>query len=127
MISMLLSGLAQPLFSYAESNIQTGTGALRATANLYFMIKIPPTISVRIGPDQLSKFDLTANNATTSLVSINPLSARILGNSGTILFASSDSKTLDMAESTNIKLTKNVENKISNNIKTAVTYTASMP
>ncbi|MGB2832027.1 MAG: hypothetical protein WBC07_03695 [Methylotenera sp.] len=114
------------LASYAESDMDSGPGSLASSANLYFVIKIPKTLYVRVGtnapitPKSPSASD--SNNATAGA-----LTARVDGNSGAVLFAATTIDHLNEGATTNIKLVKNVDTKIANIETNPITYTASTP
>ncbi len=107
------------LTSNAESNSQTNSGSLSATAHLNFVIKIPKILYVRIGPDVLLAPNSTTGNGA--------LFARVVGNSGAVQFSSTSVGSVNESNATNIKLTPNTGTKITNNDAKAVIYTASMP
>lgn len=99
--------LAAPALSYAESNFQTGTGALTATGRLDFSITVPKALYIRIGTGAT-----LANNATVDLINFTvpaanigngtpvaataasgdlgngTVTARVIGNNGAITFGS---------------------------------------
>ena len=101
----LSSLLLIPAISSAESNFQTGTGALTATGRLDFSITVPKTLYVRIGTGAN-----LANNATVDLINFTvpaanvgngvpvagvggdigagTVTARVIGNNGAITFGS---------------------------------------
>ncbi len=111
--------------SNAESNIQTGSGSLSTTAHLYFVIKIPKILYVRIGPDGNLTPGRTA--AGSGDLSSNALTARVVGNNGAITFSSTASGALKEGVATNVKLAPNADTKIVNINASPVIYTASMP
>ena len=98
--------------SYAESDNVTGNGPLSSSANINFMIKIPATMSVRIG------------SQSTQNAQQGQLSARVFGNSGTVLLSAS---TNNEVEAKNIRVIKNADTQISNAESGPITYTAAMP
>ena len=61
--------------SYAESDMDSGPGSLASSANLYFVIKIPKTLYVRVGTNtpttlkSLSESD--GNNITAGALSVS--------------------------------------------------------
>ena len=80
----LAIALAAPLASHAESNFQTGAGALTATANVDFTITIPKVLYLQVGAGTLY-----ANNATVNLITFTPTAATV-GN-GTAVAATAGS------------------------------------
>lgn len=99
--------LTVPALSYAESNFQSGTGALTATGRLDFSITVPKALYIRIGTGAT-----LANNATVDLINFTvpaanigngtpvaataasgdlgngTVTARVIGNNGAITFGS---------------------------------------
>lgn len=55
--------LGAPMLASAESNFQTGAGALTATARLDFRITVPKTLFLQVGTGTVS-----ANNTTINLI-----------------------------------------------------------
>ncbi|HOY69713.1 MAG TPA: hypothetical protein PL131_00425 [Methylotenera sp.] len=103
--------------TYAESDFATGNQALSSSASVHFVIKIPPTMFVRIG-NTMPNSKMTAGEIQT------PLSVRVLSNTGTILLSSSKSQYLEAA---NLKLIKNLDTSFNHQEATPITYTAAMP
>ena len=94
--------------------------------SLYFVIKIPKTLYVRVGtntPTTLKSLSESDGNNITA----GALSVRVDGNSGAVLFSATTLDHLDEGTATNIKLVKNVDTKIANIETNPITYTASTP
>lgn len=100
----------------AESNFAMGNQALSTSARVHFVIKIPATMSVRIAENHQHQ----PNNANIDA----PLTAKVQGNSGTMLLTESKSQYLQAA---NIKLLKNAETHIQHQDTTPVIYTVATP
>lgn len=105
--SALAVALSLPLFAAAESNFQTGVGALTATAKLDFRITIPKVLFLQVGTG--TSF---ASNATNDLIDFTvpaanvgngtavaatagsgdqgngTVTARVIGNNGVVTFTS---------------------------------------
>lgn len=64
--------LVAPALASAESNFQTGAGALTATGRLDFQVTIPKTLYIRIGTGTA-----LANNATINLIDFTVPSANV--------------------------------------------------
>lgn len=99
--------LVVPAVSYAESNFQSGAGALTATGRLDFSITVPKALYIRIGTGAT-----LASNATVDLINFTvpaasigngtpvaatagsgdlgngTVTARVIGNNGAITFGS---------------------------------------
>ena len=73
-----VAAMALPLIATAESNYQTGTGGLSATAHVDFTITIPRTLYLRVGTGSAYPATL-ANGATIDLITFSPALAT-LGN-----------------------------------------------
>ena len=96
-----LATVAAAFSAYAESDINTGAGALTATARLDFRVIVPKFLFLQVGTgtaftdvttiDRVD-FTLTATQAATSGVSVagvstgGTINARVLGNGGTVTF-----------------------------------------
>jgi hypothetical protein len=76
---ILLALFVLSVSSYAESDYASGTSALSSSASINFVIKIPQSMYVRIGDDLKTSNMRTEENS-------GQLSARVLGNSGTVLY-----------------------------------------
>jgi hypothetical protein len=75
------ASLALPLVASAESNFQTGAGALTATAHVDFQIVIPKILFLRVGTG--SAYNTTAvlaSNPAVDLITFSPTLAQV-GNS----------------------------------------------
>jgi hypothetical protein len=99
--------LAAPLAGFAESNFQTGAGALTGTARLDFQITIPKTLFLQVGTGTANATNATINQIAFSVPAANvgdssviaatagsgdlgngTVTAKVLGNNGTITFSS---------------------------------------
>lgn len=80
----LVAVLVAPFAANAESNFQTGAGALSATANLDFTITIPKVLFLQVGTGTLF-----ANNTAVNLITFNVPAANV-GN-GTAVAATAGS------------------------------------
>ncbi|MEN9630229.1 MAG: hypothetical protein RJA10_3457 [Pseudomonadota bacterium] len=83
-LSALAAALLLPAAGRAESNLQTGTGPLTATARLDFRITVPKVLFLQVGTGAS-----LANNATINLIDFT-VNAANLGD-GTAVSASSTS------------------------------------
>ena len=112
-----------PAISNAESNFQTGAGALTATGRLDFSITVPKTLYVRIGTGAN-----LANNATVDLINFTvpaanvgngvpvagvggdigagTVTARVIGNNGAITFGSTTTGPLNNGAGDSISYTQ---------------------
>jgi hypothetical protein len=73
------AALAIPLASNAESNFQTGAGALTATAHVDFQITIPQILYLRVGTGtSYTTGVLSPNNTTVDLISFVPTSSQLV-------------------------------------------------
>jgi hypothetical protein len=105
--SAITVAAALPLFAAAESNFQTGAGALTATAKLDFRITIPKVLFLQVGTGtsfasnaavDLIDFTVPAANvgngtavaatAGSGDLSNGTVTARVIGNNGTVTFTS---------------------------------------
>lgn len=100
----------------AESDFATGNQLLSTSARVHFVIKIPPTMSVRIGENHQHQSNPASFDA--------PLTAKVQGNSGTMLLTESKNQSLQAA---NIKLLKNTDTLINHQDTTPVIYTVATP
>lgn len=114
---MVLILFALSRSTYAESDFASGNQALSTSASVHFVIKIPPTMLVRIG-DTTSKSKMANGSLET------PLTVRVHSNTGTILLSSSKTPYLEAA---NLKLIKNLDTGVNHQETTPVTYTAAIP
>lgn len=92
----LAAVLAAPIGAYAESDFETGAGALSAQARVDFQITIPRFLSLRVGttgaPVDLVSFtvpaanvgDATAIAGTGGDLGAGSVTARVLGNGGNV-------------------------------------------
>lgn len=99
--------LAAPLAGFAESNFQSGAGALTGTARLDFQITIPKTLFLQVGTGSANATNATINQIAFSVPAANvgdssviaatagsgdlgngTVTAKVLGNNGTITFSS---------------------------------------
>ncbi len=74
------AALAAPMLATAESNFQTGAGALTATAHVDFQITIPKFLFLRVGAGTGTAAGGFATNATVDQITWAPTSAQV-GNS----------------------------------------------
>ena len=105
--SAIAVALSLPLFAAAESNFQTGAGALTATAKLDFRITIPKVLFLQVGTGtsfasnaavDLIDFTVPAANVGNSTavaatagsgdLGSGQVTARVIGNNGTVTFTS---------------------------------------
>jgi hypothetical protein len=114
---ILLALFVLSVSSYAESDYASGTSALSSSASINFVIKIPQSMYVRIGDDLKTSNMRTEENS-------GQLSARVLGNSGTVLFSASSSL---QAPAQNIQVIKNTDTAMQHQGQVPVIYTATMP
>lgn len=104
----LAAVLALPLASYAESNVQTGTGSpLTATARLDFQITIPKVLFLQVGTGAAYTTNATINQIAFSVPAANvgdgstiaatagsgdlgngTVTAKVIGNNGNITLTS---------------------------------------
>jgi hypothetical protein len=92
----LIAALAAPIGANAESNFQTGAGALNANARVDFQITIPRFLSLRVGtagaPVDLVSFTVPAANVgnatpiagTGGDLGAGAVTASVLGNGGNV-------------------------------------------
>ncbi len=118
-IILLLVSIA----SKAESDITTGQSTLSSTANLYFVIKIPQTLFMRVGPDS----NLTQKNRPISSATSGPLATHVAGNSGAVLLSVHSKTALNDESAKNIQTQPNVIYAHENQTANPMVYTASMP
>lgn len=98
---------AAPLAAHAESNISSGAGALTATAHLDFQITIPKVLFLQVGTGTNMAANATINQIAFTVPAANvgdgtvinasagsgdlgngQVTAKVLGNNGTITFTS---------------------------------------
>lgn len=98
--------LSAPLAAHAESNFQTGAGALNANARVDFTIVIPRILFLRVGTGALLANDATINLITFNVAAANvgsgaavaataasgdlgngTVTARLIGNGGNVTFS----------------------------------------
>ena len=102
-----LAALGMPMWAHAESNVQTGTGTLSATARLDFRVTVPKVLFLQVGTGTMmatntgiNLIDFTvpagsAGNGTPIAASaggdVSPgvVTARVRGNNGTITLVTS--------------------------------------
>jgi hypothetical protein len=72
------ASLALPLMAFAESNFQTGAGALTATAHVDFQITIPKILYFRVGTGtSYTTGVLSPSNGTVDLITFSPAAAAV--------------------------------------------------
>ena len=72
------AAIAAPMLATAESNVQTGAGALTATAHVDFQITIPKFLFVRVGTGTgIGHRVAFATNATVDLITWAPTAAQV--------------------------------------------------
>ena len=105
--SAVVLALAAPLVGFAESNFQTGAGALTGTARLDFQITIPKTLFLQVGTGTANASNATVNLISFSVPAANvgdssviaatagsgdlgngTVTAKVIGNNGTVTFSS---------------------------------------
>ena len=71
--------VAAPMLAMAESNVQTGAGALTATAHVDFQITIPKFLFLRVGTGtgSITPAVAPANNAAVDLITWAPTAAQV--------------------------------------------------
>ena len=73
------AAIAAPMLATAESNVQTGAGALTATAHVDFQITIPKFLFLRVGTGtgSIARAVAFANNAAVDLITWAPTAAQV--------------------------------------------------
>jgi hypothetical protein len=73
------AAVAAPMLATAESNVQTGAGALTATAHVDFQITIPKFLFLRVGTGtgSITPAVAPANNAAVDLITWAPTAAQV--------------------------------------------------
>lgn len=118
-ILLLLMSIA----SKAESDIATGQGTLSSSASLYFVIKIPPTLFMRVGPDS----NLTQKNRPAGSTANGPLATQVAGNSGAVLLSVSSKTLMGDENAKGTQINPNVSDTNQNQAAVPLVYTAAMP
>jgi hypothetical protein len=75
--ALLLGVTAVPLLCHAESNVQTGTGTLTATAHVDFQVVIPQVLYLRVGTGSTYTTGVLTANTTVDKVSFAPAGGSI--------------------------------------------------
>jgi len=75
--ALLAATAVAPMLCFAESNVQTGAGALTATAHVDFQITIPKFVFLRIGTGTGTLASGWANNATVDQITWAPTPAQV--------------------------------------------------
>ena len=75
--ALLAATAVAPMLCFAESNVQTGAGALTATAHVDFQITIPKFVALRIGTGTGTLAGGWANLATVDQITWAPLPAQV--------------------------------------------------
>jgi hypothetical protein len=75
--ALLAATAVAPVLCFAESNVQTGAGALTATAHVDFQITIPKFVFLRIGTGTGNLAGGWANNATVDQITWAPTPAQV--------------------------------------------------
>ena len=119
-------GALAPMASHAESNFQTGAGALTATSRLDFRITVPKILYLRVGTSAAglvtnATVDLidfvvpAANNGDSSVLAATvgsgdlgtgSVTAKVIGNAGNITFTSATTGALSNGAGDTISFTK---------------------
>ena len=73
------ASMALPLMAFAESNVQTGAGALTATAHVDFQVTIPKILYFRVGTGSAYTIGALTANPAVDLITFSPTAAQ-LGN-----------------------------------------------
>jgi len=73
------AGMAMPLLGQAASSVQTGAGALTATAQVEFQITIPQVLYLRVGTGSSYTTGVLANNATVDVINFAPTAGQLTG------------------------------------------------
>ena len=68
---------AVPLIGNAASSVQTGAGALTATAQVQFQIVIPQVLYLRVGTGSSYTTGVLANNATVDSIVFSPTTGQL--------------------------------------------------
>ncbi|HQC29903.1 MAG TPA: hypothetical protein PK342_11005 [Methylotenera sp.] len=118
-IFLLLVSIA----SKAESDIATGQGTLSSSASLYFVIKIPQTLFMRVGPDS----NLIQKNRPAGSVANGRLATQVTGNSGAVLSSVNSKAAVGNENAKNIQINPNVLHANENQASMPIIYTATMP
>jgi len=71
------AGVAIPLLAQAGSSVQTGAGALTATAQVQFSITIPQVLYLRVGTGSSYTTGVLANNAAIDAINFAPTAGQI--------------------------------------------------
>jgi hypothetical protein len=132
-----------PLSAIAESNFQTGGGALNATAHLDFQITIPKVLFLQVGTGTAQ-----ANNATINLIGFTvpsanvgdstviaasaasgdlgngTVTARVIGNNGTVTFSSTTAGALGDGAGDSISYTQIAAAAVTNTTATVLAHPA---
>lgn len=121
-----LVGVMAPLTSSAESNIQTGTGALSASSKLDFRITVPKMLYLRVGTsaaglvtngtvDLIDYVVPAGNNGDGTVLAATAgsgdlgngaVTAKVIGNAGNITFTSTTTGALGNGAGDTISFTK---------------------
>jgi hypothetical protein len=75
--ALLAATAVAPMLCFAESNVQTGAGALTATTHVDFQITIPKFVFLRIGTGTGTLASGWANNATVDQITWAPTPAQV--------------------------------------------------
>jgi hypothetical protein len=70
--ALLVGATLAPLLCFAESNVQTGTGTLTATAHLDFQVIIPQVLYLRVGTGSTYTTGALTANTTVDKVAFAP-------------------------------------------------------
>lgn len=71
------ASMALPLFALAESNVQTGAGALTATAHVDFQVTIPKVLYLRVGTGSAYTTGALTSDNTVDLITFSPAAAAV--------------------------------------------------
>jgi hypothetical protein len=74
---LIVAGVAMPLISMAESNVQTGAGNLTATAHVDFQVTIPQVLYLRVGTGSTYTSGALAANTTIDEITFAPAAGSV--------------------------------------------------
>jgi hypothetical protein len=75
--ALLLAAAAAPLLCHAESNVQTGTGTLTATAHVDFQVTIPQVLFLRVGTGSTYTTGVLTANTAVDEISFAPAAGAV--------------------------------------------------
>jgi hypothetical protein len=75
--ALLAAAVAVPLLCHAESNVQTGTGTLTATAHVDFQVTIPQVLYLRVGTGSSYTTGVLTANTTVDEITFAPAAGAV--------------------------------------------------